>query len=59
MDKLKAILKSRTVQTVIVTFLVNGAAAITDFVPQQWLPLVNGILGILAVYFRIKPKQQF
>lgn len=53
------ILKSRTVWTIIALFVVNGVAGITDMIPSAYLPYVNGFLGVMAVYFRISPKQQF
>ena len=52
-------LKSRTILTVLTIFLVNGVGAIQTYIPAEWLPLVNGILSILAIYFRVDQKRDF
>jgi len=52
-------LKSRTVWSAIVIILVNGVPAIQDLIPPNWLPVVNAVLGLLAIYFRVNPRQQF
>lgn len=49
--------KSRTVWTVVAMVLVNGITSIQSMIPAQYLPIVNGVLGLLAVYFRINPQQ--
>ncbi len=51
--------KSRTVWTIIVLFIINGFTGIRSYVPAFWLPLVNGLLGILAIYFRADQKVDF
>ena len=53
------VLKSRTVWTVIALVLVNGVPSVEGLIPAAWLPAVNGLLGILAIYFRVSPKQEF
>lgn len=50
------IFKSRTVWTVIVIFVINGVQSITAYIPVEWLPLVNGLLGIAAIYFRVNTR---
>ncbi len=59
MIKLKQTLKSRTFWTLVVLFLVNGITAIHGSIPSSILPLVDGILGILTVYFHINPSQDY
>lgn len=56
MNFFEKLLKSRTNWTILVMFLVNGVAGIKAFIPVGWLPLIDGLLGILAVYFRMNPK---
>ncbi len=51
------IFKSRTVWTIIVLFLINGVTGIKDFIPVNWLPLIDGALGVLGIYFRANPKE--
>lgn len=53
------IFKSRTVWTIIVLFVINGVTGIREFIPILWLPAIDGILAILAIYFRAKPKVKF
>ena len=53
------ILKSRTVWTVLVMFFVNGLAGISDLIPANLLPLVNAVLSILAIYFKVTPSQKY
>jgi len=57
MERLLKILKSRTVWTIVILFVINGVEGIREFIPADALPLIDGVLSILAVYFRIKPKQ--
>jgi len=59
MRKIFSYLKSRTVWTIVVLFLINGVSGIREYIPANWLPAVNGILGILAIYFRVKPRQDY
>ena len=59
MDTLKKILKSRTVWTVVVMFLINGLTGIRDLIPAVALPYVDLVLGAAAIYFRTHPNVQF
>jgi hypothetical protein len=56
MAKLLLLLKSRTAWTVVVMFLVSGVAGVRDLLPADSLPLIDGILAILALYFRANAK---
>lgn len=58
-SRIIAILKSRTVWTFVALFVLNGIEGIKDQIPAGYLPLVNGIVGLLGIYFRTAPKQQF
>lgn len=58
MDVLK-IVKSRQFWTIVVLFVINGVEGVKDVIPVLALPYINTVLGLLALYFRIKPKQQF
>jgi len=59
MNKIKQIFTSRTVWTLIVLFVVNGVSGIHDSIPVSLLPFVDGILGLLAIYFKITPSQEY
>ncbi len=58
-EKLIQSLGSRTVWSVIVLFIVNGFEGIREFLPTGFLPYIDGILGMLIVYFRANPKVKF
>lgn len=52
-------LKSRTVWTLIFTFVTNGFIAIQgDFDPMV-VVVVNACLTALATYFKVTPSQQY
>jgi hypothetical protein len=53
------ILKSRTVWAVVLIFVTAGVNAITDFLSPGTLEIVQGVLGILAIYFRVNAVQKF
>lgn len=59
METLLKILKSRTVWTIVVIFVINGVQAVHSFIPVTYLPAIDGILSIFAVYFKINPSQQY
>lgn len=58
MLKIQQILKSRTVWMIFLLFIVNGISGIREFFPGNWLPGVDAMLGLIAIYFRIAPKQK-
>ena len=53
------IFKSRTVWTIIILFIVNGIQGIHSYIPTDIMPIVNALLGLAAIYFRVKPKVDF
>jgi hypothetical protein len=57
--KLLGIVKSRTVWTVIALVLINGIPAVASYIPESVKPIVDTLLGLLAVYFRVNPKQEY
>ena len=58
-EKIKKILSSRTNWTIVVMFVVGGVEAITAFIPTESLPYIEGLLALLAMYFRSHPKVDF
>lgn len=52
-------LKSRAFWVIVVTFLVNGTNAVVPFLPASYQIGVNGILGILTMYFHVNPSQEY
>jgi len=59
MMKIFQALKSRTVWTIIALVLVNGVPSTRDLIPPAYFPYLDTLLGLLAIYFRINPRQQF
>jgi len=54
--KILKALKSRTVYTILFTFVFNGFAAISGQLPAEVVTVVNFILTALATYFRLNAK---
>jgi len=52
-------LKSRTVWTIVILFVINGIGGVRDLLPPVYLTAIDGVLSIAAIYFRISPKQDF
>ena len=59
LQKVLKVFTSRTVWAVIILFLVNGISGIRELIPPDWLPVVDAVLGLLIIYFRIRPKVKF
>ncbi len=57
MQKLFKLLKSRTFWTLVVLFVVNGVEGIRNAIPGDALPVIDGILTFLTIYFaKISPR---
>ncbi len=59
MSKIKLALNSRTFWSIVVLFLINGVSAIHSYIPSAALPLVDGLISILAVYYHVNPSQNY
>ena len=59
MTTLMKMLMSRTVWTIVLMFLVGGIQAVTDLIPLWLLPYVQGVLGLIAIYFKMNPSQKY
>lgn len=59
MNKVLNVLKSRTVITIIVLFVINGVGGIHDLIPSAYLPVIDFVLSSAAIYFRINTKVNF
>ena len=58
-DKLTKALKSRTVWTLVFTFVFNGFAAISGDLPTWAVIMGNGVLGGVAALFKLNPSQKY
>jgi hypothetical protein len=54
-----SLLKSRTVWTVFLMFVVGGVNAITQFLPPEIQSTAMAVLSGLAVYFHTNPSQTY
>ena len=51
-------LKSRTVWTIVILFVINGVEGVRGSIPANALPIIDAILSVLAIYFRVAPKAE-
>ena len=59
MQNIKKALKSRTVWTIVLMFVIGGIEAISSFIPEAVVTPLLGFLGFLAVYFKLNPSQRY
>lgn len=57
--KLISYLKSRTVITFILLFIINGTESTKELLPENVIPIIDLMLVVIGSYFRINPKQEF
>lgn len=55
-NKIITALKSRTVWTIIALFIINGITGIDEYTPETFDNIVNPLLSLAAIYFRLNPK---
>ena len=58
MDKIKLAIVSRTTWTIVALFVINGFGGIHDFIPHNVIAVLDPILSILAIYFRVNPQAE-
>lgn len=56
MDKFYKAITSRTVGTIAAMVIINGVPSVTGMIPENYLPLVNVLLGLLGAYYRVNPR---
>jgi hypothetical protein len=54
--KIALAFRSKTAWTVALLAVYNGVSSVKDMVPAPYQELVNALLGIAAVYFRMNPS---
>lgn len=59
MNKIGLMFRSRTFWTIVVLFLYNGLASVHDLLPLSFAPLVNGLLSVAAVWFKMNPSNEY
>lgn len=59
METIKTLLKSRTVWTVFAMFIIGGFTSVQDSIPAEALPYVQGVLTMMAMYFKLNPSQRY
>ena len=58
-DKVLLALKSRTFYTILATVVMNSVNANMQFLPANFVPYVNGVLALAAMYFHVNPSQNY
>lgn len=58
-DKINKMFFSRTFWTITAMFVFGGLQALEGVVNPEVFVLVQGILSILATYFKINPSQKY
>ena len=56
---MEKILRSRTVWTVVLMFLIGGFESIGGLIPGGFTTAILGGLGLLATYFKMSPSQSY
>lgn len=59
MNTIITALKSRTVWTIVAMFVIGGVNAVSALIPAGGLVYVQGVLGLLAIYFKLNPSQAY
>ena len=59
MNTLIKILKSRTIWTLVLMFVIGGVDAISRFIPSETKEIILGFLGFLIAYFKLSPSQTY
>jgi len=56
---LKTALKSRTVWTIALMFIIGGVQALEGILPSDLMVLLQGLLSLLAMHFKLNPSQEY
>lgn len=48
--------KSRRVWVIIILFVINGIASVRELIPAVAIPYIDGVLGLLGLWFGVKSK---
>ena len=59
LSDIKKLISSRANWAVVAMFVVGGVEAINQYIPVEFLPLVEAVLGLLAIYFIRNPSQEY
>jgi hypothetical protein len=59
MNTILKALKSRTVWTVVAMFVIGGVEAISSTIPASSMVYVQGVLSLVAIYFKLNPSQKY
>lgn len=57
-NKIKLALRSRTVWSTIILFLISGFQGIKGAIPAEWFELIIAILAVLSIHFRVNPRAE-
>ena len=58
-DKFNKLFFSRTVWTILLMFVVGGFEAVKPSLSPQVFTSIQGVLSVLAIYFKLNPSQDY
>jgi len=56
---MKKILKSRANWSLVAMFVIAGVEGISGLIPPSFLPVIEGLLGLMTIYFVRTPSQDY
>lgn len=56
LDKIYTAIRSRTVWTIVLMFIVNGVAGVHNMIPPEAVTYADLFLSACAIYFRVTPR---
>ena len=59
MEKLKKLLKSRTLWLAVMSFILGGIQSIADLIPSNLFILIQSLLLAGIAYFKANPSQKY
>lgn len=59
MSKFALALRSKTVWTIVVMFIIGGTNGIVGLIPESSVIYVQGVLSLLAMYFKVNPSENY
>lgn len=56
---MKKIISSRANWSLMAMFVIGGVEAISGVIPASVLPVIEGLLGLMTIYFVRNPSQDY
>ena len=55
-EKLYNAVRSRTVWTIVLMFIISGIQGVHNALPADAIPAIDAFLAACAIYFRVNPR---